>query len=346
MVVIVHATVFWPERLTGSGVGEFRLGAAGVDLFFVISGFVMLYSIKGKETGLAAASRFLAARAIRIFPLYWLVTSLKVAANFIAPEMLIRPGVAIGWIVCSYLLIPAYAPDGKVEPVISVGWTLSFEMMFYMGLAFLIALRANVVVGSFILFGSVATLSMFHLPIGAFNALTNPMVFEFCLGMAAFVLLDRGRKFSVRVASVVSVAAVAAAALTSINFDFETLGQIRLVAWGIPAFFILYAAVSSEDLFMGRAARTVEVMGDASYSIYLTHILTFRVVELLSSKVFKITGEQNLAMILLLMAISIAASALVGIVCYYALEKPVLNFLRRNILRPSRASVERPIRAI
>ena len=133
---------------------NFTFGAAGVDLFFVISGFIMVYTSErlfGQRDG---PGRFLTRRLIRIVPMYWALTTLVVVAWY---------GVKLPdhttWtnVVGSYLFIPTLKPGGGTAPVLGVGWTLNYEMLFYFLFAITIMFqrRMAVIVLSALLFGIV-----------------------------------------------------------------------------------------------------------------------------------------------------------------------------------------------
>jgi peptidoglycan/LPS O-acetylase OafA/YrhL len=165
--------VAWRRRLRGrpapcppvggTPIGEnwARLGAAGVDLFFVISGFIMATIAK------PSAGRFLFDRFWRIFPL-WLVA--------VTPWLIaLRPGPSI--IAASLTLWPVY--HQFTMPALDVGWTLSFELLFYVAMALGMRTRAAV---PLTLFGvALAAGALTHAPI--FDYVGNPMIFEFLFGV-------------------------------------------------------------------------------------------------------------------------------------------------------------------
>src|SRR6185295_16528642 len=143
--------------------GDTRLGAAGVDLFFVISGFIMATCTGGRS-----ASEFLADRAWRIYPL-WLIA--------VVPWLFMAPVSLLG-IVRSLTLWPVYGHH-YVDPALGVGWTLSFELLFYAGFALAIATRAAVpllVFGLCLILGLTTSNLLFWF-------VGSPLTFEFLLGV-------------------------------------------------------------------------------------------------------------------------------------------------------------------
>lgn len=110
-----------------SGIG--RLGACGVDIFFVISGFIMVYTTREKD-GAREAISFLRKRVLRIYPLYWIWTSV-ILIIWLTGIGLRAHLYGIRFIVGSYLLFPVANGD-HFHPLLDQGWTLSFEMLFYL----------------------------------------------------------------------------------------------------------------------------------------------------------------------------------------------------------------------
>ena len=113
-------------------------GAAGVDLFFIISGFVMVQSTRDKFQKNGSSSEFMLRRIIRIVPLYWLYTSVMLVLVLL--PFTLKNQVFSGWYtVASYLFIPVLNPASGLDlPLLAPGWTLSYEMYFYLIFALLL----------------------------------------------------------------------------------------------------------------------------------------------------------------------------------------------------------------
>ena len=104
----------------------------GVHIFFLISGFIMLYSASNQFAEARAQKTFFVKRLIRIVPIYWILTTLSVFILAIKPDLFTyRQTLDISWILASYLFIPWTSVDLVDSPVIGLGWTLNFEMYFY-----------------------------------------------------------------------------------------------------------------------------------------------------------------------------------------------------------------------
>ncbi|WP_297507751.1 acyltransferase [uncultured Caulobacter sp.] len=129
IVILMHSTFYLKERL----VPEYPIwlnGARGVDIFFTISGFVMFVSSK-RLSGISGIKTFCEKRAIRILPLYWFVTTLKLAIMIVVPGVALHSSIEAVYVLKSYLLIPSENVEGNVEPLLGVGWTLILEFFFY-----------------------------------------------------------------------------------------------------------------------------------------------------------------------------------------------------------------------
>ncbi|HXZ46685.1 MAG TPA: acyltransferase, partial [Pseudolabrys sp.] len=106
-----------------------NLAGFAVQLFFVISGFIMVYSTEPLFRTANGPWEFLKRRLVRIVPLYWIVTSLYLALMLLVSEF--AKGYPTSFVIASYFFIPAARPDGVIEPVVGQGWSLNYEMLFY-----------------------------------------------------------------------------------------------------------------------------------------------------------------------------------------------------------------------
>ncbi len=265
MVLVTHSTYYAFERLDGA-FSTWEKGTRGVDLFFVISGFVMIYSsrsLRGTRTGWW---QFALHRIVRIVPLYWLVTTMKILIMLVSTGLALHAMLNINTAVCSYLFLPARNLDGKIEPLVAVGWTLNFEMLFY--LIFTLALLA----GNDVLKSVGAALTL--LAAGgivrqpswpAASVYFNSIVLEFFFGMVVASLCIR--QLVIPRAATAWLLVVGFVCLLSPPFDSPLP---KALISGLPAFFMIWAAASLGSLER-HIPRFVLYLGDASYSIYLIH---------------------------------------------------------------------------
>lgn len=325
-VVAFHVQFDLTVKLSANFPVALDLGQAGVDLFFVISGFVMVYSSESLFGTTGAPIVFFARRIVRIVPLYWIMTSLMlgyvIARGFIASDA--SPMLALA----SYFFIPYPRPTGEVDPLYGIGWTLNLEMFFYLifALALMAPRRTSVIaIVTTVLVGIVAIGQAIRLPPQA-ATLANPIILEFVVGMAMAVIYRIGAKLPPAATAIVLIAAlVEFAVLNSDWFDvFTGSAAPRLVKYGLPAA-QGFAALTFIDKEL--AFPYIEKLGDASYSLYLTHPLVISVARSASN-----AGYLNPSVAPVLFFLStVAVAVCLALAVYYFLERPITNALKGRV---------------
>ena len=233
----------------------FYLGAAGVDLFFVISGFV-ISSIVIERPG----PQFLADRALRILPLYWLALVPWALAAFFAGRLDLQA------LVVDALLFPRWFVT--IDPLLSLSWTLVFELLFYVAAAISVRLKS-----------CTPLLAIFALMMAAW-AVTgsaqlmwfgNPLIAEFLMG----VLIYRAPKIARLGMPLVVAGGLLLLCSLPLTFDIASFSSalLRTLLWGIPAAMIVYGLLSIEHRLNSPFVDRLCWLGVASYSIYLFHPL-------------------------------------------------------------------------
>ncbi len=323
-------------------------GVSGVDLFFVISGFIMVWVSGDMARGVGSVGRFLFSRITRIYPLWWLFASVMAVYFWVAygvpwdAENLAKFQISgPQHLAASYALLPQ-----ETFPVLGVGWTLVHEMYFYLGFALLLFLPPRwriaslALWGAGIIWGSLAGLSASF----AGNLLElafYPMTFEFIMGAFVAVAIKVGwHRFGAVTASLGAIGYVAVflsfdfttggpllAALNLENANAFTLGWGRTLFFGIPAALLLHGLVSLE--LNGRITRFIPGLavriGDWSYALYLCHMLVLSAVARLYFPLFSGPGYlDNIAFMLIAGVASVVVSALT----YHIYETPTLNWFR------------------
>lgn len=251
-------------------------GGAGVDIFFLISGFIMVYT-SGRMFGSGCGARdFLIRRLVRIVPLYWLVTLLVLGLAIVAGNHLPGPLATLA----SFLFFPmdtSARGDGFAFPIVDLGWTLNYEMMFYLLFAAFIPWGRERCVAAV----SVALLLL--VGIGALAAPANvtlrfwtqPIILEFGAGMILALLHLRGL-ISLGTMARIVLAVTAMALYLWDPFGLFTLkttpnGFARIGSWGIASALLLIAAISGPTPLSGALGKASVRLGDASYALYLLH---------------------------------------------------------------------------
>jgi exopolysaccharide production protein ExoZ len=237
-------------------------GSAGVDLFFVISGYVMMASTRRLAGRPSAARVFLIHRAWRLVPLYWLLTLAKYAIATLWPAASPHTSASLWNLAASLCFIPARNLAGQIRPVLPVGWSLNFEVFFYALFALTLAARRPPwwlvpVLAATALAGAWRTAAW---PAPLF--LANGLVLEFALGMLAW----QARRFR-RPPAPLALLLFASVLLLVLPLA----GQWRWLVWGAPATAMLLAALALEPRYGARLPRLLLALGEASFAIYLAH---------------------------------------------------------------------------
>lgn len=244
--------------------------SSAVDFFFLISGFTMFY-VYAKDFGKPFAwLDFLVRRAIRIVPMYWLISMLIAAVLLISPALFSTLKFQLRHAIESFFFIPTINSAGENFPMLNVGWTLSYEMYFYVlfGLAMLRTVRFALWTMGILFFASLLAghASAYDSP--TLNVLFNELVMEFFLGGLAGYLALRGRRLQVPTAWILVAAGISAFALQFVAGEWP-MG--RLFTRGLPAFCILVGLVSLEVHARFTSPQWLLRIGDECYSLYLSH---------------------------------------------------------------------------
>lgn len=303
-----------------------KYGNYGVDLFFIISGFVMMYSTE------LSARNFFAKRVIRILPIYWAATLALFAIALAERSLLKSTDANVTHLVKSLFFIPFDKNGTGHFPVLSVGWSLNLEMYFYLvfGLSMKLsrkyrdAITACVIATVYLISNTL----LLDYPLKAYG---EPMVFEFVLGLLAYRLLtwDRGQHVAALLTGI---------ALLVPAFLYADLALERLLPIGLPIFIVFMCIVFA--MKQREIPQVLVVLGGSSYALYLVHLYILAIV---SAIIGHIVSNPAVLMVGSLAAslISVIASVLI----FQVFEKPVTRWLRRNLLAsrlPERSTASKP----
>lgn len=268
LVVIVHLEVL--AKISGLPQGVTVFGNSGVDLFFVISGLIMVVTTAQKRQ---TSCEFFRNRVTRIVPLYWLVTLSVTVIGVAAPALLQATVVTPSFILKSLVFVPYQRLDGAMEPIVFVGWTLNYEMAFYaiFASAMLLPRTLGLVLTFLVLSFAAITGRLFHFSDPILSFYTAPIVIEFGLGIVLGMLFvsDRLPHSPHWRLPVAVIAALAFAVMVMGPWLWH--GMDRAMLFGVPAFVIVGCALIAERSGLALNARWLQLLGAASYSIYLTH---------------------------------------------------------------------------
>ena len=307
-----------------------QFGTSGVDLFFVVSGFIMVVTT---SSGTVTPFDFWRRRLVRVVPLYWLLTLLMVAAAMVTPSLFKTLQIAPATLLQSLFFVPHFSRSfpGEVWPLLVPGWTLNFEVFFYavFGASLFLPGRSRLPALTACLLALVVTGAIFG-PFATAPAqtYTHPMLLEFVAGAWIARLWLRGR---LRLPIAVSIAMVVAGAALLVLRDLPPFGYAMKIAGAA-----LVVAGALTPRFDAWEFKGWQAVGDSSYSLYLTHLFTLGLLRVLWTRLFPAPPDAWSTVAFML--VSLAACAWVGRWVYRVIELPWLRRLqspRRPSVRPA-----------
>ena len=237
-------------------------GHAGVEFFFVLSGFLMVWLYGGRLGRSDAVWPFLKKRFVRIYPVYWVVLTV------LLPVYFLMPGVGEGYetqpwsILTSYLLFPT-----PQDPILQVAWTLRFEIFFYLMFAALIA-WPRAVLPIFLVWAIGGATSLFIPLRFPLSFVFNPMILLFLYGAVAAQIARRGIA-APRLVAACGIVGFAGVAVGEVHFDLAR--GLCMTGYGLFAAAAVAGLVKLEQAGRLTVPRWLSYQGDASYALYLVH---------------------------------------------------------------------------
>lgn len=338
-VVIAHAVSSTAGRFADpTPLRADFLGAVGVAMFFIVSGFIMIHSTRGRFGQPGAVAVFLQKRVIRIVPIYWVATLVALAGLVFGSGR--GAGCSLAdpaYVVASFLFIPYPRCDGELQPLLTQGWTLNYEAFFY--LAFALSLLVRRWLGCLLLGGAFAGLVLAGVALrqaGMTSSLalfyTGPIVLLFIAGILAALVHERiGAKIHVPGGPVGLTAATMAVLLVidmTTPYSSEADHSHALV-WILAPIITLLFAFAATPTGESRLALALERLGDASYSIYLTHIFALTAMR----KLWTALGLAAHPFGYVLAGTGLAL--LVGYGVYRGVERPLVAVIRGRTRSPA-----------
>ena len=292
--------------MEGFGFQGVEFGVQGVDIFFVISGFIMMHIMHQRSQNYL---EFFFARFFRIAPLYYLATALVLlTGNAYEPTF---------WhIIQSFSLLKVYWH----QPVLILGWTLEYEFCFYLLCSISILFLKNQ--KSRFIFLFTALISLFVvIDLLIFNDKIYGHFLEFLLGMMCFFL--RKRKFFNHLNPWACIGGIISGFCALIFVDiyfYNPLTFLRFIGYGIPSFVIVLFALSLENSVSVKEIKFLKIIGDASYAIYTFHMIALHLLSDLTNMYYL---DQPLLVYGFLFLVSIG----LGVVVHFYVEKPIRRVL-------------------
>jgi exopolysaccharide production protein ExoZ len=329
LVVMFHLNDMGKERLQQvTFFNLFEAGWSGVDYFFVLSGFIMVYvhrSAIGKPDQLKS---FLVKRAVRIYPIYWIITIAVLLFFLVIPGFANSKDLSIQHIFVSLLLLPQ-----NDKPILDVGWTLIYELYFYFLFSLAIWFKPKYsvpILSSWLFVTTLHYLKVVDFGGEAFllNVVFGNMNLEFVLGcLAGYIVIKFGSKISKNrwilfgVANVGYVVLLVIFATTKLEFD-------RISTFAVLSALLIIGLASIDLKDSPKIPQILTYLGDASYSIFLLH-------SPLISATTKLVQKANLGKYFdsfFAPALIALITVVVGCLFYSLIEKPLTIYLRKNIV--------------
>jgi len=327
LVLVAHSTFVIAEKMPHFNYEAWRKGGIGVFIFFVISGFVMVLSVKNLQSRNDGWKLFAKRRVIRIVPMYWLATTLKLIAVLAIPAQTLHSGFDFTHTVGSYLFLPAHNPLGEVKPLHAVGWTLNYEMFFYLIFTIALFIHCSPVIFSTVLFVALAFIGLIfdNGKLGAIGIYTEPFILNFIFGMLIAHFYLSGFRVKYWIATfffILGALSIAFSDHWGSYFGFPRQG----LSLG-PAM-IVFGVAFLEPFFQERNFKfqLAQQLGDSSYSLYLFHPFLLAAIAV---TLRKLNWHNYISALFIMTGLSIIAGWLI----YRYIELPVTRIINEKNMK-------------
>ena len=307
--------------------GTYRdYGNAGTDVFFVMSGFIMWRT--ASRTARSGVLRFLLRRIVRIYPIWWITLTVWIAMRFLVPDRLHNADVT-GWsVAASYALVPCYHVvfHGHVWPILVPGWTLEVEILFYLLFAGTLCFTQGRIrlVTILSILAMLSVVGFRHNAVDAFlQDLSQPLMLEFAAGIVVATQFDRLRALLPALSITLLIVGIGLSVfLTGPTIDGA---PVRAATLGPAATLIVAGCIGLEDILRAAPSRTLLLLGDISYSIFLTHTISISAAAVIWERLHLPVGPSIVTAFFIPVAIMFVVA--VAMVFYRFLETPLLERL-------------------
>lgn len=325
LVVLMHAGFTFKFVSGNTFLGDvFAFGGAGVDIFFVLSGFIITYSCFHLTSDARNLPGYLRRRFVRIYPPYWVLFFVFLALHWVfwshyANHDIFRLDKMLG----SLLLLPGH------EMVNGVSWTLTCELFFYVLFAGFFLVKRKIIFAAVLALYGLLLVLIGETDRGPWmTILLFPMNIEFLLGIAVAFLW---KKLNVRLAKILLVAGIAGfiaggwLAVRDIMIFHGSLN--RVVIFGLPSSLIIISLIRLErEGGLVRPSRLLLALGDASYSLYLIHLPLLAA----GMRILVSAGVTDATLLHVLTILLIIAICVAGLLFYRWIERPLIGWLNKK----------------
>lgn len=332
LVVLLHCSRNSIETLHKNFFANFfEFGGAGVDIFFVLSGFIITYTNLKFIAKTDAFGFFIKRRIVRIYPTYWIIISLFLLLQVLLPSFY-RSHFSFDLknILSTYLLFPQHIM------VNGVSWTLSYEIFFYLlfSLSFFIPQKKwsfclAMLYAAIIILLPIFSSYDFEKGNAWVSLIIFPMNVEFFMGILAAVIIPKiSNKAALPLIVSGSIIFLTSAIFSDLKYNLVANTFNRVILFGIPSLLIITGLVKYELSNKIKVYTVFLLLGEASYSLYLIHLPVVAA----SIKILSILKVKNDILIHCIIILIVCIICYASIVFYKFVEKPIitkLNSLRR-----------------
>ncbi|HVI53462.1 MAG TPA: acyltransferase [Luteibacter sp.] len=334
-LMVLASHLFWdivPMRTHWAKPWFTAVGPSGVDIFFVISGFI-IYQVTRRSTRhvgpggrYRAFQEFAMKRVIRIYPLYWIVFGAATVMMIWLPPasgFMKKPQLELIFLVNS---IPNYR--------VQAAWTLTFEVYFYAATALsMLVFPKRIHAGLFGWFATIGVVAVLTTVFGLaipLDYVFAPILLEFLLGMGVAMLIERGEHRYRGLALCLGLVwlLIGSIPLHADGGRAALSYLLRLGCWGVPAAFVVYGAAAFELGHSRVMPAWLQALGDASFSIYLWHAVIFIGVGAAYARLGWVGVVDRSVLALVMGLVGLA----VGLLSYHLVERPLLRGLGKRFL--------------
>ncbi|MDO7786778.1 acyltransferase family protein [Desulforamulus aquiferis] len=345
MVLVCHANLIVDKDLFN---GLLVVGRCGVDFFFVLSGFIIYYANYSIIGNPAQFNKYIRRRFNRIYPIYWVYTLMTIAVHFVllhftGKGLIYWISINLDNILRTFSLYPVNTAILEA-PIIPVAWTLTYEILFYFMFSLLILLKPKLAIPILSIWAAAVTLNLF-LPLNSDILLIDVILgiknMEFFMGCLAAHLFIRQYfklpRYLLRLSITLGVILFVISCWYNVatGYILDYMHKTHIITFGVPFFIIILFTTMLEEQFpspTGKIKGLLLYLGNASYSIYLTH---FVILALMNITLLKLYGLDSLAIFI----ISSLSSLIIGCLSYSFIEKPLLAWLNKNTIKVKPISI-------
>lgn len=315
----------------------FKVGQSGVDLFFAISGFIMVTITREKWGGEVKTSEFLLRRFARIYPNYWFYLFLTLAVFLFQPSLVNSSQGHHFNFLCSFLLIPT-----DTLPLVLVGWSLIYEVYFYLIFATLIQFKKRLIILLLIIWLLILFIINYFYSYQAnaiIRLLVSPYSIEFILGAFSALLVCSKRVLRLPLAFFICIIVAIVLLIPYLFFRFYTenvyITFLQSLVFGGVFSLLIIAFVAVEKKTNIRFPKFLVTVGDVSYTIYLSHVLILGALGRLWAAYFQTPFSiwDNLIIFPLMLCVIITYS----VIAFRLIELPLYNFFIKKLSKKKKA---------